>query len=324
MTETLPSPESRKESYLAKAAGIDVNIPEKPMSRTEQYLNAIAEGGGGGGTSDFNDLTNRPKYNGTAMTGETEIPKVVDSAFTGTDGVEAGTAGLVPAPATTDAGKYLKADGTWSTVAAGPTVVQTTGTSETDVMSQKAVTDTIFRENNKSRIQIGFNADATAGTYFNGIAIGALSSATAQSTIAIGPTQASAQYKNSIAIGDIARAVGAYGCAFGNTAKAGESSVALGAGTDARTKGTVALGYGAKPMSIGEVNVGSIDTTYGYNNSNYRLLTGLYDGQSAHDAATYGQVNTRLGGLTLLTISQTDYDNLGTKDPNTLYVITGA
>lgn len=36
------------------------------------------------------------------------------SDFTGTDGTAAGTSGLVPAPATTDAGAYLKADGTWS------------------------------------------------------------------------------------------------------------------------------------------------------------------------------------------------------------------
>ena len=41
------------------------------------------------------------------------------SDFTGTDGVIAGTAGLVPAPATTDAGKYLKADGSWATVSGG-------------------------------------------------------------------------------------------------------------------------------------------------------------------------------------------------------------
>lgn len=39
--------------------------------------------------------------------------------FTGTDGVDAGTAGLVPAPAISDAGKYLKADGTWDTVSGG-------------------------------------------------------------------------------------------------------------------------------------------------------------------------------------------------------------
>lgn len=36
--------------------------------------------------------------------------------FTGTDGNTAGTAGLVPAPATTDAGKILGADGTWKAI----------------------------------------------------------------------------------------------------------------------------------------------------------------------------------------------------------------
>ena len=41
------------------------------------------------------------------------------SNFVGTDGVDAGVAGLVPAPATTDAGKFLKADGTWDTVGGG-------------------------------------------------------------------------------------------------------------------------------------------------------------------------------------------------------------
>lgn len=37
--------------------------------------------------------------------------------FTGTDGQVAGSAGLVPGPATTDTGKFLKADGTWDTPA---------------------------------------------------------------------------------------------------------------------------------------------------------------------------------------------------------------
>ena len=74
MTETLPEPESRKESYLAKAAGMTVEELPTPASREELYLNAIAQGGGGG-----SDIT----------------------------------------------------------------VVQTTGQSTTDVMSQKAVTDII-------------------------------------------------------------------------------------------------------------------------------------------------------------------------------------
>lgn len=69
MTETLPEPKSRKESYLAKAAGMDVTIPEKPESRIEQYLDAIAESGGGGGTSDYQDLTNKPQVNSVSLSG---------------------------------------------------------------------------------------------------------------------------------------------------------------------------------------------------------------------------------------------------------------
>ena len=41
------------------------------------------------------------------------------SNFTGTDGTAAGTAGLVPAPATTDAGKVLSASGSWITPDSG-------------------------------------------------------------------------------------------------------------------------------------------------------------------------------------------------------------
>lgn len=38
------------------------------------------------------------------------------NAFTGADGVNAGAAGIVPAPAATDNAKYLKGDGTWADV----------------------------------------------------------------------------------------------------------------------------------------------------------------------------------------------------------------
>lgn len=41
------------------------------------------------------------------------------SAFTGATSQDAGTSGLVPAPATTDVDKYLKGDGTWGSVPAG-------------------------------------------------------------------------------------------------------------------------------------------------------------------------------------------------------------
>lgn len=45
---SLPTPITRKESYLAAIAGEEVQVPEKPITREEAYLAAIAEGGGGG------------------------------------------------------------------------------------------------------------------------------------------------------------------------------------------------------------------------------------------------------------------------------------
>ena len=36
----------------------------------------LGKSGGGGGTSDFDELTNRPKYNGSTITSETNIPEV--------------------------------------------------------------------------------------------------------------------------------------------------------------------------------------------------------------------------------------------------------
>ena len=65
------------------------------------------------------------------------------STMVGADSSTAGSAGVVPTPSAGDDTKYLRGDGTWATVSAGPTVVQTTGQSTTDVMSQKAVTDII-------------------------------------------------------------------------------------------------------------------------------------------------------------------------------------
>lgn len=50
------------------------------------------------------------------------------SSFTGADGVNAGSSGLVPAPSATDNTKFLKGDGTWSTVSASVAWGGITGT----------------------------------------------------------------------------------------------------------------------------------------------------------------------------------------------------
>ena len=65
-------PETREEQYLSAIAGVTAatDIPEKPLTRVEKYLNKIVEnGGGGGGTSDYTDLSNKPKINNVELSG---------------------------------------------------------------------------------------------------------------------------------------------------------------------------------------------------------------------------------------------------------------
>ena len=157
-------------------------------------------------------------------------------------------------------------------------VAQTTGTSPTDVMNQKAVTDMVFHNGNKYLIQIGSDASSTGETYFQSIAIGRSAKATFQDSLAIGAINAAALAKYAIAVGSYASTDVQYGTAIGSY-------------SNVRYKGSVGLGAYSQPKSAGSVEIGSTSTAYGYNNSHYRLLTGLYDGQSAHDAATVAQGN---------------------------------
>jgi hypothetical protein len=188
-----------------------------------------------------------------------------------------------------------------------PNVVQTTGTSTTNVMSQNAVTSMVF---------------ADAGT---------------NSKIRIGNTNNINTDSTCIGAGTVAS--GLYSVNLGNSSKTITKATAIGYASEATGSNSLALGFGAKaggqnsisfPYSTtsaqGQVQfqlIGS-EAAQGYNYTAYRLLSGLYDGQTAHDAVTVGQLNTRLGNLTITTISQSDYNNLQTKDPNTLYLITGA
>lgn len=168
---------------------------------------------------------------------------------------------------------------TWTEVGAGgsgPTVVQTTGTSQTDVMSQNAVTGMVFADpSTRRRVEIS-NSTRNTGNY--SVAIGSYATAA--------PTY-------SVAVGDSAQCNNSYAVAFG------EYAVANGIGG-------IALGARSYSTNAGEMNIGTDTTTYGYNNSNYRLISGVYDGQSAHDAATKGQLDgivlTNAGAPTTATV----------------------
>lgn len=225
---------------------------------------------------------------------------------------------------TIDADNVISAEGGSSV-----NVVQTTGTSTTDVMSQKAVTDQLFHDNNRTRVQIGYSANATGGSYYPAVAIGSSANATGSSTVAVGGS-AAASGSHSVALGD-AQATRQGSIAMGYSATSGgEGSIAIGGFSGSNnnaytySNGAIAIGVGANATAVGEFNIGDRTGTYGYNNSQYRLLTGLYDPQNAHDAATKGYVDTKLGSLTLVSLTQSAYDALTTKDPNTLYIITGA
>lgn len=188
---------------------------------------------------------------------------------------------------TTNGDLYICTDATnpyvWEQVGAGgsgPTVVQTTGTSTTDVMSQNAVTSMVFADpGTNAKIQIGSGANVT--TQNDNMAIGHSASANGLNSMAIGASASSRG--NGVAIGVSAKA--------GNTSSQ-TSAVALGYSAQALGAGAIALGRNSSANTQGEMNIGSSETSYGYNSTNYRLLSGVHDGQGLHDAATVAQGNT--------------------------------
>jgi hypothetical protein len=76
----------------------------------------------------------------------------------------------------------------------------------------------------------------------------------------------------------------------------GFAGVAIGSAASAANMG-VAIGANAKATVRGQFDISSGTNNEGYNNTNYRLITGVHDGQSAHDAVTVGQVNAVIDAI---------------------------
>lgn len=362
---------------------------------------------GGGGTSDFDELTNRPKYNDTTMSSDTNIPKVpaktsdltndgsdgdstyveadelakvatsgsyadlenkpsiptvndatltitqngtskgtftandaddttievsdtTYSNFTGTDGTAAGVAGLVPAPATTDAGKFLKADGSWDTTGGGggDTVYSTKNTSNSanggavyiggKDASQQINLDPSSDNHRKYFWALPYNTSGTGQTIVPG-----------EETINIGAEQGGMYSEYNVSVGYRGRCAGnqnvnigwqtTSNLAFdGHCVTIGGSAVcdsgygtALGSDTHVNQNhpGSVALGTDSRTTRAGEVYIGPNNTYFGYNNTKFRVIGGVHDGQLANDAVTVGQINALIDAIN--TAANTNISHIG-------------
>lgn len=176
------------------------------------------------------------------------------TTMTGADGTNAGSSGLVPAPAATDNTKFLKGDGSWGT----PTGTQYTfSTGLTDTSGTITVTDYSKLLKN-------------IATGIGSIAFGGQSGATSMYSVAIGQgATANSQYKSScVAIGNTANVTGSNGIAIGYYSKASSDS-SIGLGTDAEATATYAIQLGkgtnstTKTLSVGFGSAG-----------NYQMLDG--------------------------------------------------
>lgn len=328
-TDTKPTPETSEKVVDGSTFYCSDTSKLYVFCKTRWYERKALGGGGGGGTSytagngiDITDdiisvdsevVQDKLIAGSNVSISAQNVISATDttySAFTGTDGTAAGTAGLVPAPATTDTDKFLKSDGTWATAGGGGggvTVVQTTGTSTTDVMSQDATTKLVYPDITNSPYKMVIGEGSIAGTNKGLVINGVLDTGITGGSVAIGATDASyaqigtsGRADNSVAIGNganVARgmhsiAIGA--SSFANSGQNAGDNIAIGYDTIAgggSATSTVALGAYAQASRTGEVNIGTGSNGSGYNSTNYRVLGGVHDGQLAQDAVTVSQVN---------------------------------
>lgn len=125
------------------------------------------------------------RKNWTLLNGTTGlIPNERLNVLAGADGINAGTAGIVPAPSATDNTKYLKGDGTWASA------LTNTATGSNAITIEGTAATSNYATN------IGFGSEA--GT--RGTAIGRLATATGQRALALG-FYSTASAQNAIQLG---------------------------------------------------------------------------------------------------------------------------
>ena len=114
-------------------------------------------------------------------------------------------------------------------------------------------------------------------------------------------------WTGNVVIGSGAQAWNGYAgtIAIGESAVAGKNSgtsgsVAIGRNAGTNASWAVAIGGQSKATTQGEFSVGSGTGTDLYNNTGYRKITNVYDGENAHDACTKGQLDAALAQIAAL------------------------
>lgn len=167
----------------------------------------------------------------------------------------------------------------------------------------------------ESSVAVGRNTSTTSAS---SVAVGDGAKTTGYTTIAVG-RDASASMPSDIAIGPGTTANANNGLAIGAAAIASANgSIAIGVSANAAAVNSVSFGVAAAEQ--GEFSIGARNS--GYKNSNYRLLTGLYDPQNDHDAATKAYVDAAVagagGGGGIEEINVSSFSNM-TVTPQELY-----
>ena len=163
---------------------------------------------------------------------------------------------------------------------------------------------------NSSQIQ---NADPTTNDlhrkYFYALPYSS-SAIPASNSIFIGAEQTSNFYSGMIGLGFGATCEASYVINIGGQYGRGEGSVVIGSSAKSASdgqsqvvigqfagslisggNGSISLGAYSRATRNGEMNIGSENYSFGYNNTNYRLISGVHNGEDLHDAATVAQGN---------------------------------
>lgn len=197
---------------------------------------------------------------------------------------------------------------TWETVGGSSVnVVQTTGTSTTDVMSQAAASQLVYPsgyETSKTKVAIGSSAAATGAL---SVAIGPSASSAGYASVALGRNTSSSNNYN-VAIGQGATASGQQSVAIGGNENAGQTtaySAAIATGNH-----SIAIGWCSYANAANVVSFGNPSRSTAYGGPFYRRIVNIDDPTNAQDAATKNYVDTAVASAGAATYTNAEFNNL--------------